>query len=80
MQFQIRDLFVEILTPKFDFFFGQFIKQRINDVSKEIKRVRAQMEEDEQLSVLMRGLRGQNLKDSTFADDSIQLRLVEVRI
>uniref|UniRef100_M4DET2 ABC1 atypical kinase-like domain-containing protein n=1 Tax=Brassica campestris TaxID=3711 RepID=M4DET2_BRACM len=35
------------------------------------------MEEDEQLSVLMRGLRGQNLKDSTFADDSIQLRLVE---
>nr|VDC96636.1 unnamed protein product [Brassica rapa] len=50
---------------------------RINDVSKEIKRVRAQMEEDEQLSVLMRGLRGQNLKDSTFADDSIQLRLVE---
>ncbi|KAH0917721.1 hypothetical protein HID58_025381 [Brassica napus] len=53
------------------------VSTRINDVSKEIKRVRAQMEEDEQLSVLMRGLRGQNLKDSTFADDSIQLRLVE---
>lgn len=55
------------------------MSQRINDVSKEIKRVRAQMEEDEQLSVLMRGLRGQNLKDSVFADDNIQLRLVEVK-
>ena len=58
----------------------QIVKQRVKDVSKEIKRVRAQMEEDEQLSVLMRGLRGQNLNDSVFADDSIQLRLVEVRI
>lgn len=38
------------------------------------------MEEDEQLSVLMRGLRGQNLKDSVFADDNIQLRLVEVTL
>ncbi|XP_010488485.1 PREDICTED: uncharacterized protein LOC104766320 isoform X2 [Camelina sativa] len=53
------------------------VSTRVSDVSKEIKRVRAQMEEDEQLSVLMRGLRGQNLKDSVFADDNIQLRLVE---
>ncbi|KAL0690149.1 hypothetical protein Bca4012_089827 [Brassica carinata] len=53
------------------------VSTRVKDVSKEIKRVRAQMEEDEQLSVLMRGLRGQNLNDSVFADDSIQLRLVE---
>jgi aarF domain-containing kinase len=52
--------------------------QRIGDVSKEIKRVRAQMEEDEQLATLMRGLRGQNLKDSQFAEDDVQLRLVEV--
>ena len=52
--------------------------QRMEDVSKEIKRVRAQMEEDEQLATLMRGLRGQNLRDSQFADDNIQLRLVEV--
>ncbi|PSR98449.1 UbiB domain protein [Actinidia chinensis var. chinensis] len=51
---------------------------RMEDVSKEIKRVRAQMEEDEQLATLMRGLRGQNLRDSQFADDNIQLRLVEV--
>ncbi|GFZ10683.1 protein kinase superfamily protein [Actinidia rufa] len=51
---------------------------RMEDVSKEIKRVRAQMEENEQLASLMRGLRGQNLRDSQFADDNIQLRLVEV--
>ncbi|KAL1330358.1 hypothetical protein HN51_047598 [Arachis hypogaea] len=51
---------------------------RIGDVSKEIKRMRAQMEEDEQLATLMRGLRGQNLKDSLFAADDVELRLVEV--
>ncbi|XP_051133258.1 uncharacterized protein LOC127252912 [Andrographis paniculata] len=51
---------------------------RMQDVSQEIKRVRAQMEENEQLAVLMRGLRGQNLKDSLFADDNVKLRLVEV--
>ncbi|KAL0456822.1 UNVERIFIED_CONTAM: hypothetical protein Slati_1021400 [Sesamum latifolium] len=51
---------------------------RIQDVSQEIKRVRAQMEENEELAILMRGLRGQNLKDSLFADDNIKLRLVEV--
>ena len=50
----------------------------MGDVSQEIKRVRAQMEENEQLSILMKGLRGQNLRDSQFADDNIQLRLVEV--
>lgn len=52
--------------------------QRFGNVSEEIKRVRKQMEEDEQLSSLMRGLRGQNLRDSQFADENIQLRLVEV--
>lgn len=54
------------------------VSSRVGDVSKEIKRVRAQMEENEQLAILMRGLRGQNLTDSQFADDNIQLRLVEV--
>lgn len=54
------------------------IPTRVGDMSKEIKRVRAQMEENEQLAILMRGLRGQNLTDSQFADDSVQLRLVEV--
>lgn len=52
--------------------------QRMGEVSQEIKRVRAQMEEDEQLAILMRGLRGQNLKDSQFAEDDVELRLVEV--
>lgn len=36
------------------------------------------MEEDEQLATLMRGLRGQNLRDSLFAEDDVELRLVEV--
>lgn len=52
--------------------------QRIGDVSTEIKRVRAQMEENEDLAILMRGLRGQNLSDSQFAQDDVKLRLVEV--
>ncbi|KDP20323.1 hypothetical protein JCGZ_06409 [Jatropha curcas] len=51
---------------------------RIGEVSQEIKRVRAQMEENEQLAILMRGLRGQNLRDAQFADDNVQLRLVEL--
>ena len=36
------------------------------------------MEENEQVAILMRGLRGQNLRDSQFADENVQLRLVEV--
>ncbi|OAY28226.1 uncharacterized protein sll0005 [Manihot esculenta] len=51
---------------------------RIGDVSQEIKRVRAQMEENEELAILMKGLRGQNLRDAQFADDNIKLRLVEL--
>jgi len=43
--------------------------QRFRDVSKEIQRVRKQMEQDELLATLMRGLRGQNLRDKQFADD-----------
>ncbi|XP_022722756.1 uncharacterized protein LOC111279945 isoform X2 [Durio zibethinus] len=54
------------------------VNGRMGEVSQEIKRVRAQLEENEQLAILMRGLRGQNLRDSQFADDSIRLRLVEV--
>lgn len=52
--------------------------KRLGDMSEEIKRVRAQMEENEDLAILMRGLRGQNLTDSQFAADNVQLRLVEV--
>ncbi|KAK3155643.1 hypothetical protein QOZ80_2BG0205850 [Eleusine coracana subsp. coracana] len=51
---------------------------RFGEMSKEIQRVRKQMEEDEQLASLMRGLRGQNLRDEQFADENVRLRLVEV--
>ncbi|KAJ8763936.1 hypothetical protein K2173_003718 [Erythroxylum novogranatense] len=54
------------------------VSKRMGEVSQEIKRVRAQMEENEQLATLMRGLRGQNLRDAQFADDTVRLRLVEV--
>ena len=54
--------------------------QRFGDVSKEIKRVRKQMEEDEQLASLMRGLRGSNLRDDQFADKDVTMRLVEVSL
>ncbi|XVE81406.1 hypothetical protein DITRI_Ditri15bG0060900 [Diplodiscus trichospermus] len=54
------------------------VSTRMGEVSQEIKRVRAQMEENEELAILMRGLRGQNLRDSQFADNNIRLRLVEV--
>ncbi|KAM1574899.1 hypothetical protein ACFX10_031379 [Malus domestica] len=57
---------------------GVGVSTRIGDVSTEIKRVRAQMEENEDLAILMRGLRGQNLSDSQFAQDDVELRLVEV--
>ncbi|GLJ04873.1 hypothetical protein SUGI_0005350 [Cryptomeria japonica] len=53
---------------------------RVGDMSDEFKKLRAQMEEDEQLASLMRGLRGQNLSDSLFAADDVQLRLVEVSV
>ncbi|KAL2632941.1 hypothetical protein R1flu_004420 [Riccia fluitans] len=51
---------------------------RVAEMAEEMKRVRAQMEEDEQLSSLMRGLRGQNLSDNQFATSDTKLRLVEV--
>ncbi|KAK3016430.1 hypothetical protein RJ639_006263 [Escallonia herrerae] len=54
------------------------VPTRMETVSQEIKRVRAQMEENEDLAILMKGLRGQNLRDEQFADDNVQLRLVEV--
>lgn len=47
-------------------------------MSEEMKKMRAQMEEDEQVASLMRGLRGQNLSDELFASADTQLRLVEV--
>ena len=48
------------------------------EMSEEMKRMRARMEEDEQVASLMRGLRGQNLSDELFASADTRLRLVEV--
>jgi len=48
------------------------------EMSEEMKKMRAQMEEDEQVASLMRGLRGQNLSDELFAAADTRLRLVEV--
>ena len=50
----------------------------MGEMSAEFKRVRAEMEEDEQVASLMRGLRGQNLNDSMFAADDVEMRLVQV--
>lgn len=41
--------------------------QRLSDMTAQFKDVRRQMEEDEDLATLMRGLRGQNLNDELFA-------------
>jgi aarF domain-containing kinase len=54
--------------------------QRVGEMAEEMKKMRAQMEEDEQLASLMRGLRGQNLSDDLFASADTQLRLVEVTV
>ncbi len=40
--------------------------------------MRAQMEENEQLSVLMAGLRGSNMNDEDFADQDVVMQLISV--
>jgi aarF domain-containing kinase len=50
----------------------------IREMSAQMKDMRSQMEENEQLSALMASLRGKNLSDADFADDSVQMRLVDV--
>ena len=40
--------------------------------------MRKSMEEDKQIGVLMAGLRGSNMDESDFADDSVVMQLVEV--
>ena len=47
-------------------------------MSRQMKDMRKTMEEDEQLGVLMAGLRGSNMDESDFADDSVVMQLVEV--
>lgn len=57
---------------------GPTRRTRVGEMSAEIKRMRAQMEENEDVASLMRGLRGQNLSDSQFAADDVKMRLVQV--
>lgn len=53
-------------------------KLRVGEMAADIKRIRAQLEEDEQVSSFMRGLRGQNLNDDEFAGKDVKMRLVQV--
>lgn len=50
----------------------------VKEMSQQMRDVRSQMEEDENLKVLMASLRGQNLSDADFADDSVEMKLVVV--
>ena len=45
-------------------------------MSQQMKDVRSQMESDENLSILMSSLRGQNLSDADFAAEGVEMRLV----
>lgn len=51
---------------------------RMADMSAQMASVRAQMEENEQLSVLMAGLRGSNMNDEDFADQNVVMQLISV--
>jgi aarF domain-containing kinase len=48
-------------------------------MSAQIKAARAQMENDEELSLLMQSLRGTNLNDDDNAAEGLELRLVDVQ-
>lgn len=47
-------------------------------MSQQMNDMRKSMQEDKQLGVLMAGLRGSNMDESDFADDSVVMQLVEV--
>ena len=47
-------------------------------MAQQMKEARKRMEEDEDLSVLMAGLRGSNIDDSDFAADGVQMKVVDV--
>ena len=58
---------------------GGFVQATsVKEMSKQMRDMRSQMEEDEDLKVLMASLRGQNLSDADFADENVQMRLVVV--
>lgn len=51
---------------------------RVADMSAQMAAMRAQMEENEQLSVLMAGLRGSNMNDEDFAEQDVVMQLISV--
>jgi hypothetical protein len=50
----------------------------MKQMSSQMKDIRAQMEEDEDLNTLMRGLRGQGMNEDDFAAVDTKMRLIEV--
>lgn len=50
----------------------------VREMSRQMRDMRAQLNEDEDLKVLMASLRGQNLSDADFADAAVEMRLVNV--
>ena len=54
-------------------------QMNVRDMSRQMQEMRSRMEENEQVAVLISGLRGKNIDDSDFADESVVMRLVDVR-
>ncbi|KAL6782132.1 AKC3 [Auxenochlorella protothecoides x Auxenochlorella symbiontica] len=50
----------------------------MKDMALEMKRMRGQMEDNKDLAVLMAGLRGKNLSQSDFAENDVQMQLLEM--
>ena len=49
-------------------------------MSNQMKSVRSQMEQDEQLKVLMAGFRGSNIDESDFASEGVRMNLMEMTV
>lgn len=45
---------------------------------RQMRAMRQQVDDDDQLSTLMRGLRGQNIDDRDFAEENVRMQLVEI--
>ena len=52
----------------------------ISTMSGQFQDMRAQLESDEQLKILMAGLRGSNLNDSDYAEEGVNMVMVEVGV
>ena len=50
----------------------------VSEMKRQMSDVRRQMEEDEDLSILMAGLRGKNIDDSDFAADGVTMKVVDL--